>query len=245
MSSSHFEFVITYEFSLEMTLFGLCILSLVCAGLLGRVVYRSRDIARGQAKLIRDARMRLIFESTPDYALTSFVLFMAICDMMRSIILAFQYLRNAFNFLTSCIPTSFSGVLCLTEEFILWSLYSIDILCYGVICFLLYRYLRKRYIVNSQPIRSQHIFAFMIMISMTGSLIQTILAIFFEDYHFQHEIIFIPSLIILYCTLIYISFVLLFIRCCHRYWIINARNKFPYFVIFITIFVIPITLKVK
>lgn len=244
------EFNITRDYKqyLELILFALCILSLICASLLAHIVRIARKAAKNQSKFMIDNAMDSLLSNSPEYALTEFVLLMAICDIIKSIIGAFQFLRYAFSFWTTCIPTSFPGVLCLIEEFIKWTLISNDIICYGVICFCLFRYLRKRSIFTQHSITPIRIIMGVCIISLTQSSIQTLLVILYEDYGFNHEIIYIPTLIILYCTIFYVASVFIYIRCCHHFWILGARqtkNQYIFIIVFSVIFVLPITLKVK
>ena len=91
-----FDIKVEYEQYLELILFGLCIISLICASRLTHVLRVSRRIAQTQAKFMMDNAMDSLLNNSPDYALTEFVLFMAICDIGRSIIGSLQYLRLVF-----------------------------------------------------------------------------------------------------------------------------------------------------
>lgn len=78
------------------------------------------------------------------------------------------------------------------------------------------------------------------------STVQICLVVLYEDYSFNYEIIYIPSLIILYCTILFVITVFTYIRCCHPFWILNSRtgkSQFIFLVVFILIFVAPMTMK--
>eukprot|EP01084_Bolivina_argentea_P283647 485856_1 len=242
-----FDTADSYKFWLEIILSILSVISLICACLLTRAIRRTRYIAQQQAQLAlsMDISMDNLLNNSADYALTEFVILMSMSDVFRSLIKTFRHFRSAFSLWTLCDLSSVSGIICLIEDFITWSLISNDIICYAVICFCLFRYLRKRSIFTTNAITPKRIHCSIISLSTILSTIQTILVVVYYHNHFNYHIIYIPSLILLYCTVFYILSVFTYIRCCHPFWILSKSNKSQYLflVVFIIIFIIPITLK--
>lgn len=236
----------SYNWHADVVLCTLCVLSFICAFILTYTLYRIRHITRLQAQFMVDNAMDSLLNNSPDYALTEFVLLMAICDMTRSFVGAFQHMRSIFGLWNHCSFLTYSGVLCLAEEFTKWTCFSIDIICYGVICYCLFRYLRKRSIFTQHSITPRRIRFIIILTAFMCSAVQTLLLVLYEDHEFVREFVFTPSYVILFSTVIWILTVWCYIRCCHPFWILgkDTKSSYVFLMVFTIIFTIPLTLKV-
>ena len=241
-----FDISLLYSKWSEIILSILCIISLLCATRLTQVLRKLRLSAQSQAKFMINHSMDNLINNNADYALTEFVILMSISDIIRAIIQCLQYLTSAFHLWHECSPDSPPGTICLLGEFIKWTLMSIDIVCYGVICFCLFRYLRKRTIFTSHSITPRRIYFAIITISVLCSSTQTFLVVLHEDYDLNHQIIYVPLLVVLYCTILYVLSVFAYIRCCHPFWILGKATKSQciFLLTFFVIFIVPITFKV-
>eukprot|EP01083_Nonionella_stella_P311482 1110880_1 len=246
--SQVFDISSTYKDWIELVLAALCLLSFLCAARLTYILRRSRRATRSHATFARamDISLDNLLYNSADYALSQFVMFMSISDMIRALFLFLRHFRLALNVYHICDLGDFSGTFCLAEDFILWVLISNDIICYGVICFCLFRYLRKRSIFTAHSITPTRINCAIISLSVVQAGIQLFLVLLFSDFTFEFEVIYIPSLIILYSTVLYILSIFAYIRCCHPFWVLGKtteHRQYIFLVVFTVIFIIPITMK--